>query len=235
MLTSIFKSVTNEEKVDAVAYLVEKSSPRNDFFLMVALSVSMASFGVILDSTIILIGSMLIAPVLYPILTLSLGLISADHKLISRSFYTILKSFAYAVVAGFVIGAFFGFKADLNKTIISIITAENSSFAYMVVAAISGLAASFATVKKSLNETLPGVAISVSIVPPLAVVGLGLSRFDWDIITRSFLLFLVNVAGVVFSAMIVFSLFKLSMKKTVVKEAVEEEDKKIEAEQVEEE
>lgn len=56
------------------------------------LSVSMAAFGVLLDSTIILMGSMLIASVLYPTLSLALGIVLADDKLMLRAFYTILKS-----------------------------------------------------------------------------------------------------------------------------------------------
>jgi len=58
----------------------------------VILSVSMAAFGVLLDSTIILMGSMLIASVLYPTLSLALGIVLADDKLMLRAFYTILKS-----------------------------------------------------------------------------------------------------------------------------------------------
>ncbi len=230
MFSSLFGSVTSEEKTKAIEELITHSSPNYGFFLMVALSVSMAAFGAVLDDSVILIGSMLIAPVLYPILSLALGLVLAENPLIIRSSYTIFKSFLYAIVAGFIIGTLFGIRGDFVPEAIQIIAFEKPSLAYTVVAAISGIAASFAVVKPSLSETLPGVAISVSLVPPLAVVGIGFSLFDLGIIINSFLLFLVNVCGVVFSAMIVFSLFQLSRKRTVAEEVIKEEDKKIEEE-----
>ena len=73
-----------------------------------------------------------------------------------------------------------------------------------VVAAIAGFAAAFAMTKSTLNEMLPGVAIAVALVPPLAVAGIGLAHFDWTIFANAFLLFLTNVIGIVLFAVVVF-------------------------------
>lgn len=228
MTSNIFNNVTGSQKEGAIENIIKHSTPHQDFFLMVILSVSMASFGVLLDSTVILIGSMLIAPVLYPTLTLALGLVMADNKIIFRSGLTLIKSIFFALVAGVVIGLFFRNGIDLHNSIVDAIANPKPSILYAVVAAISGLAASFAIIKPNLNDTLPGVAISVSLVPPLAIVGVALSYFDWTLASHAFVLFLVNIAGIVFSAMIVFSLFQLSRKRNVAEATIKSEDRKIE-------
>ena len=81
-----------------------------------------------------------------------------------------------------------------------------------------------------MNASLPGVAIAVALVPPLAFAGVGLSFFDWAVVSNALLLFLVNIIGIMFSAMIVFSMFRFAVKKKVTQEAVKEEDKLIKKE-----
>ncbi len=95
---------------------------------------------------------------------------------------------------------------------------------------IAGLAGSFALVKPQLSETLPGIAISVALIPPIAVVGIGLARFNWEIISGSLLLFLVNAIGVVFASMMTFSLMNFYVKRHEADKVVKKEDKKIEKE-----
>ncbi len=227
MLEALFHNVSEAEKNEAIEAIVQHASPRQDFFLMLTLSVSMAVFGVLLESTVILIGSMLIAPLLYPLLSLSLGVIVSDTRLIGSSVYTIGKSVGLSLAAGFLIGLLFGGEAGVESSALYVAAGGASSLMYAVVAVIAGLAAAFATTKPHLNETLPGVAISVALVPPLAFAGLGLSFFDWGVVSNSLLLFFVNVIGIMFSAMIVFSLFRFAVKKKVTEEAVKEEEKVI--------
>lgn len=230
MFEALFHNVTESEKNAAVEGIIQHATPRQDFFLMLGLSVSMAAFALVLNSTVILVGSMLIAPLLFPLLSLSLGVIVADEKLIGRSVYTIGKSVIIALVAGFVIG--FLFSGHSSETLVPFgVSGSPPSLIYAIIAAIAGFAAAFAMIKPHLNDTLPGVAISVSLVPPLAAAGVALSIFDWTAFSNAVLLFLVNVIGIVFSAMIVFALFRFGIKKTVAHEAVKEEDREIRKEE----
>ena len=229
MFEKLFRNTTESEKNAAVEAIIAHATPRQGFFLMLILSVAMASFGILLNSIVILVGSMLIAPLLYPLLSLSLGVILADQKLIRNSFFTILKSVGYALTAGFFIG--FLFSTHQSTILLSTGTTSGSaSLMYSIVAAIAGFAAAFAMIKPYLNETLPGVAISVALVPPLAMAGVALSLFNWALFSSSLLLFLVNVIGIVFSSMIVFALFHFSVKRTIAKEIIKEEEKIIKEE-----
>lgn len=221
-MNALFRNITDTEKDAAVEGIIAHATPRSDFFLMLILSVSMAAFGVLLGSSVILIGSMLIAPLLYPILSLALGIIIADEKLIRRSVYTLLKSFAFALAAGAVIGILFS--AQDAAVPFALIVGESASLMYTLVAAIAGFAAAFAVTKPHLNETLPGVAISVSLVPPLAAAGVALSMLNWAVFSDALLLLAVNIIGIIFSAMVVFALMRFSKKRKVAEEIVRREE-----------
>ncbi len=230
MFEALFNNLKEEDKNAAIKNIIEHASPRVDFFLMLSLSISMAVFGVLLGSSVILIGSMLIAPLLYPVLSLSLGVIVSDPILIARSFYTLLKSVGIGLTAGLIIGLLFAGVASQDVLPLSTFVVGPSSFLYSVVAVVAGFAAAFAIIKPHLNETLPGVAIAVALVPPLASAGVGLSLFDWEMFSGALLLFLVNVIGIMFSTMIVFAMFKFSFKKAVASEAVKEDEVAVEHE-----
>ena len=88
MVLVLFNNLTENDKSVAVEHLIKSSTPSQDFFLMIILSVLTATFGLLLNNVAVIIGSMLIAPMLYPFLSLSLGVTMSDAGLISRSFYT---------------------------------------------------------------------------------------------------------------------------------------------------
>ena len=94
----------------------------------------------------------------------------------------------------------------------------------------AGFAGSFALVKPQLNETLPGIAISVALIPPIAVTGIGISVLNLAIITGSILLFVVNAIGIVLSGMTTLSLMNFYVERTQAIKTVEKEDKKVEQE-----
>lgn len=228
MIFSIFKNLEEKEKGDAVENLICESTPRREFFMMIILSTAMAACGLLINSAAVIIGSMLIAPILSPILSLSLGLVISDPKLIKRSFYTLFKSTLVGLVASIVIAVFllpqeYGMTPEIqSRTEISVV--------YIMIAIVAGIAASFAYVKESLNKTLPGVAISVALIPPLATSGIGVAMFDWGVISNSLFLFVSNVSGIIFASTIVFSLMNLHNKKRLIEQTVKKEDKELEKE-----
>jgi uncharacterized hydrophobic protein (TIGR00271 family) len=220
---ALFKTTSNEHKEAAVKKLIENSFPSADFYLMVVLSVAMASFGLIMDSAAIIIGSMLIAPVLYPILSTAMGFIIFNDTLTLKSAKTLIKSMVVAIATAFVIGLIFG-DAEFVRNAAEIQTRTSIGINHILVAIVAGLASAFALVKPKMSETLPGIAISVSLVPPLAVTGVGLAIFDLGIAKGSFSLFIVNVIGVLIASALVFSLMNFyTVRKGATKAIVEEE------------
>lgn len=228
MVLVLFNNLSKKDKNAAVERLIKGSTPSQDFFLMIILAILTATFGLLLENVAIVIGSMLIAPMLYPVLSLSLGIIMADFQLISRSFYTILKSIAFgAMVAALATLLFSSHFPEITQ---EIITRTYASLPNVIVAIIAGFAASFALVKPQLSETLPGIAISVALIPPIAVLGVGIAKFSWIIISGSLLLFIVNAIGIVFASMLTFSLMNFYVEKAEAKKTVVKEEKRIERE-----
>lgn len=219
----LFKTTPNDVKEKAVAKLIDHSFPSIDFYLMVLLSVAMASFGLIINSTAVIIGSMLIAPVLHPILSFAMGFVVFNDSLTYQSLGTLFKSVLLSLATAFVVGALFATKAGVQDTfeIMSRVTIEAS---HVFVAVIAGFASAFALVKSKLTETIPGIAISVSLVPPLAVAGIGLSVFDMAVFRGALSLFVINVIGVIVASSLVFSLMNFySVRQGAAKALITEE------------
>ncbi|MFH1292012.1 MAG: TIGR00341 family protein [bacterium] len=221
----LFNNLTETDKSEAVKKLIGDSAPRQEFFLMVLLSILMATFGIIINNITVVIGSMLIAPMLYPIMGLALGVVMSDSKLITRSLATLAKSIIIGLVAAALVGIFTDPILGYGEQ--DIIKSAQPSLAYAAIAIIAGLAASFALVNPKLNESLPGIAISVALIPPLAITGIGFARFDWNIISQAFTLFLINIIGITFASVIIFSLMNLYVKRNIANRAIDREDKEM--------
>jgi len=219
---NVFNADVSEKNV-AVERLIEQSTPRGDFFLFVSLSTAMATLGILISSVPVIIGSMLIAPMLYPILAIGMGLSISDPKLIKRSVYTFIQSILVALLSSILVALFFTKREELS--FITIIVRTDAALIDVGIAIVAGVAASFALVKRTLNESFPGVAISAALVPPLAVVGIGVIRLDWEMIRQTSMLFLISTVGIVFTSLFVFALFNFHNRKKLVHETIKEEDK----------
>lgn len=226
MAIVLFENLTSKDKSNAVERLIKGSTPSQDFFFMIILSILTATFGLLLDNVAVIIGSMLIAPMLYPILSLALGISTVDFKLISRSFFTVTKSFAYGVaIAGF---ATILFNREATELTSEIVLRIKPDLTHIAIAVVSGFAGSFALVKPQLNETLPGIAISVALIPPIAVVGIGMATINFVLMGGALILFIINALGVMSASIITFTLMDFYVKRREVKETVKKEDKKVE-------
>lgn len=224
-----FRIATEKEKTVAVARLVKASTGDFDFYLFVLLGVIMATVGLLLNSPEVIIGSMLIAPVLYPMLSLSLALVLSDGTLLWRSVRTIFISLAAAVVVSFVASSVFGLFGDYAQTTQLTARAVPSAL-FFFVALVSGFAASYALVHADLNEMLPGVAISVALVPPLAAAGVGLALGDVSVTLGALGLFVLNVAGITLASMVAFTLMDLHGTHKVVGSAIRQEEIRLQRE-----
>jgi len=230
LLTELFSNTESSEKNEAIETLVARSSPRAHFFFMIGLSVAMATFGILTSSTVVVIASMLIAPMLYPVLSLSMGFVMGDVHLISRSSMTLGKAFVVAVVTSTLLSLVLH-STLFNANIFFDLYVNSEYLLYsIIIAFVAGLAGSYSLIKAELSESLPGVAIAVALVPPLAVMGVATSMLDIEIMRGAFLLFLLNIFGIVFAAAVVFSLFRLSSKRTVAVEAVKVDEKEVQKE-----
>jgi len=225
----LFRDINEHNKTKAIDSLITDSSPKPSFFFMVVMSVLMASFGLLLDNASVIIGSMLIAPILSPILSVALGITLGDNDLIKRSGYTLAKSVVYSValsaITTWLLWSVIGgdeFSQSLNGEILSRI---EPNIVFLFIAIVAGLATAYARVKPEMSDTLPGTAIAVALVPPIATIGIGFALLDLTIISGALSLFILNGIGIIVAAMVMFSLMNLYSKKAVVKNTIEKVDR----------
>jgi uncharacterized hydrophobic protein (TIGR00271 family) len=224
-----FRIASEKNKIEAVARLVKAGTGDFHFYLFVVLGVAMAAMGMLLDSPTVVIGSMLIAPVLYPILSFALSFVLLNRQLGMRS----LRTMGVALLVGVGVSTLFTlFLVPFGMTPGEQLLARvEPSLIYFLVACVSGFAATYAMVHANLNELLPGVAISVALVPPLAAVGIGIALLQQSIAFGALGLLLLNVAGIAVSSMVAFSLMDVHAANKVAHSAVEQEDERIEKEE----
>ncbi|HDQ22596.1 MAG TPA: TIGR00341 family protein [Candidatus Uhrbacteria bacterium] len=222
---SLFK-INVEEKKKSIEKLIAASSPTQAFFLVLILSVIIATFGILLDNVAIVIGGMVVSPLLSPILAISLGIVLADSKLIYRSSKVLLLAMAWTIGLAFLLVVFVNGK-EMNNEILSRI---EPNLAYFGVALASGIAAAFAVAKEEFSERMIGVAVAIALLPPLAVIGIGIAFLNWAIVAGSSILFLSNLLGILLGSLIVFSLLGFYPVKKVAEKELKEEEKVLEKE-----
>jgi len=215
MANKIFQSISNqisrlsrEQRQDVVADITPTASPSFDFFLLVVLSCSIATLGLITNSPAVIIGAMLLAPLMSPLIAIGLASITGDSKLLVTALTTLLKGALLAILLSLLIT-----KTDLLLPFISfqelpaeIIARTNPSPTDLMIALAGGIAAAYALTNPNLSATLPGVAIATALMPPLCTIGIGSAIGRWDVAGGASLLFLTNGVTIAFAAGLVFFL-----------------------------
>lgn len=181
--------------------LLSGSDPRQSFFLLVALSTLIAAFGLVMNSTAVVIGAMLVAPLMTPILGLALALVRGDAKFIGVALRAETIGVGVSVLAGIAVGL--SLPAQFEATPEMLSRTEPNLFD-LLVAVLAGLAGAYALVDEKLSPVLPGVAISTAIVPPLANCGMCIALGAYAGALGSFLLFFTNFLSILLVSAIVF-------------------------------
>lgn len=188
---------TPDEIRDAVyLFTGDVGAKQSRFWLLLILSTAVATAGIVSDSTATVIGAMIIAPLAIPIQGVAVGVAYGELQPLLRSATIIIG--AAAVVVGF---------SALLATILPELKplSENSQITSRVsptivdlaAATATGLAGAFAVARRDIGDILPGVAIAISLVPPLAVVGITLHESDWQGALGAFVLFATNVLAMI--------------------------------------
>jgi uncharacterized hydrophobic protein (TIGR00271 family) len=183
--------------------VLRQSHPDLEYWAMTGLAGLIALFGLLQNSTAVIIGAMLISPLMNPVLSAALALILGDGKLGSRSAAVVGISVAAVILSTWVVTTL----SPLKELTPEIGARTNPNLLDLFVAFLSGLAGTLALRGGSTMLTIiPGVAIAVAVIPPLAVVGYGLSLRSWGIAGGAFLLFMTNLVAIALSAALVFRL-----------------------------
>lgn len=220
-------SIPKREQYRTVEELIENSRPSFKYYFLLIISSLIVASGLLLGNNAIVIGGMIVTPVLTPVLTIALGIIVGKGALLRREALFLIKSFGIIIATAFALTFLFG--EPLEAFIFD--NSMRAAILYFIVAFSAGSAASFAYSHKNISDILPGIAVAVSVVPPVSLIGLGLAIPDLELARFYFIVFVLNTIGIVMGGIVVLSFLKFSR----VEKRVDEEIKEIEKEEEEKE
>lgn len=178
-----------------------------NYVVFIISSCAIATFGLISNSTAVIIGAMLIAPLMLPLRALAFAALEGDLALFRRAFFSIFGGTVIAIALSCLIGSVtpipsFGseFQSRVQPNLVD-----------LGIAIAAGGISGFAKIRDGVSDALAGTAIAVALMPPLCVVGLSLSR---TFVTpgfghfsqQAFLLYLTNLLGIILACMTVYIL-----------------------------
>jgi uncharacterized hydrophobic protein (TIGR00271 family) len=174
---------------------------RSAFWTMLTISAVIASAGVLGDSTATVIGAMIIAPLSTPIMGTALAVVKRESN---GSLRYLFGGVALVIFVG--IAFSFWFPGDYDLLDNAQISARVRPGLFDLLAAMAtGLAGAVALARKDVATVLPGVAIAISLVPPLAVVGVSIGQGEAVLAVAAFVLFLSNVVALILAGIFVFT------------------------------
>jgi uncharacterized hydrophobic protein (TIGR00271 family) len=179
------------------------------FWVLLVLAALIATAGVIGDSTATVIGAMIVAPLMTPILGTVLAIVIGDRANVLRSLGLVVAGAAAVVVIAWLMGLFIPVEiaAETNSQVAARV---HPRLIDLIAALATGAVGAFALVRSDVSDTLPGVAIAISLVPPLAVVGLTLESDVPGQSSGALLLFLTNVGAILFTGLIVMTIYRVT-------------------------
>jgi uncharacterized hydrophobic protein (TIGR00341 family) len=182
-------------------YNVVLSSSKTSFsyFWFIFLSAIVAIVGVVKNSSAIVIGAMVIAPLIGPFVATAFACVLGDYKLFFRSVLTSI----YGLALPLFLGALFGYSFPIPVNSTEFLSRTNIIFIDILAALASGAAGAISFVKQS-HGTLVGVMVSIALLPPTIVFGMLAGATQWNESYTPLLLLLLNINAIIFSAIIVF-------------------------------
>ncbi len=172
------------------------------FSALMSLSIAIAALGILSDSTAVVIGAMLVAPLMGPVLGVAAAVVMGWPRRIFRQSMLVIAGAGLAVGMAAIISLVVpGATRPLPGELIA---RTSPNLLDLGIALAAGAAGAYGQVRRQASNALPGVAVAVALVPPLAVVGVTLQLTEWQLALGAFLLFLINVAGIVASAALTF-------------------------------
>ncbi len=192
--------LAREERADFVTRVQSNSQWNFDFVSMMGLSTVIASLGLLANSPAVIIGAMLVAPLMTPLLGLGLALVQDNPWLARMTARTTLLGFLFAFVLALAIGVL---DTEYHVATSEMYRRHWPTLLDLGIAFVSGLAAAYASGRPGLLAALPGVAIAASLLPPVAASGLALSVGHFDLALGALLLFTVNTVAIVLASALV--------------------------------
>lgn len=199
-----------KEDFDIVSETIDGSvSFKGTNLWILIFAIFIASLGLNVNSTAVIIGAMLISPLMGPIMGIGFSMAINDIKLLKKSFF----SYLFATGIGLATSTLYFFLSPLNQAHSEILARTSPNIYDVLIALFGGLAGMLATSSKLKGNVIPGVAIATALMPPLCTAGYGLSTFKFEFFFGAFYLFIINSVFIALAALVVARLLKFPYKR----------------------
>ena len=176
------------------------AEPSANYYIMLFLSGVISTLGLLAGSTAAIIGAMIVAPLMGPIVGMAFAITMGNRRLFKRAGLSVLTGAILTIGTAYFICKVVG----INTLNPEILERTRPTLLDLAIGLAAGAAGSFAKTRREVADALPGVAIAVALVPPLSVIGIGLAFQDRDVFWGSTLLFSTNLAGIILSGGLIF-------------------------------
>lgn len=191
------------EQLDSIRKSIQSNAAFDfPYVTMNALAAVIATYGLLADSTAVVIGAMIVAMLLGPLMGIAMALVDANNRLLKEAMLAEVGGAVLVFAIALVIGRVHQ-DVPLGAAIISR-TAPNLMDLFVALA--GGAAGAYVTVKPRISTGLVGVAIATAVVPPLCACAITLARGEVQMAFGGFLLFLANLVAIQFASSVVFVL-----------------------------
>lgn len=191
------------DKIDATIRANTRVSGTNMWVLMFAIAV--ASIGLNVNSTAVVIGAMLISPLMGPIVGMGYGLAVGDTALIRQAVRNIMVFVAISLVTA----TLYFLLTPLKEAQSELLARTQPTLWDVLIAFFGGSAGIVALTRKEGGNAIPGVAIATALMPPLCTAGYGLAHGNWQYFFGASYLFAINCVFIAFSTLLFSKLLKL--------------------------
>ena len=200
------ETLQQPERADVIDRLFPSGIPRRQFFTrflaLMLLSTAIAVFGILGDSTAVVIGAMLVAPLMFPVLGMAAAIVMGwPMRIVNRTLLVAAGSLLAVLLAAVISFVIPGMSTPLPAELMA---RTSPNLLDLGIALAAGAAGAYGQVRRHASDALTGVAVAVALVPPLAVVGITLQLTEWQLAMGAALLFLANVVGIVIAASATF-------------------------------
>lgn len=203
MLSNLLMKIApldREERIKLVNRLNEDSEWNLNFCVLLSCSVIIAGLGLMQSSAAVVIGAMLVAPLMSPLIGAGLALVQGNLHLLRVSIKSVLLGTLTSIFLGIIIEVITP-HWELSQEIAS---RAGPNILDLFIALFAGISAAYAIARPNLSGALPGVAIAVALVPPITVTGIALGTLNFKVAEGASILFLTNMVAIVLGSALVF-------------------------------
>jgi uncharacterized hydrophobic protein (TIGR00271 family) len=182
--------------------LLEESTINTIYILLIVGSCIIATLGLLSNSAAVIIGAMIIAPLMLPIRGVAFAALEGNFIL----FWKALAAIIVGTIISIALAVLIGYFVALPQFGSEIISRSRPTLLDLGIAVAAGGISGFAKVQPKISESLAGTAIAVALMPPVCVIGLGLSQLNWSLSIGATLLYFTNLLGITLACMLTFLL-----------------------------